>query len=469
MSGNAGGGASPTGTGPTGTGLIGAGAGGPLPGASPGIERSLLDDCVHCGFCLPACPTYVSWSEEMDSPRGRIDLMRGLAEGSIALTDSVVAHFDRCLGCMGCMPACPSGVRYDVLIEETRASIERSYRRPLAERIHRALPFALFPYPRRLRVIARILAFYRASGIQHLVRRSGILRVLPRRLAQLESLAPPASDASGVVLPERVAATGLRRARVGLVAGCVQRVFFPGVNAATLRVLSAEGCEVWIPPDQGCCGALSMHAGREDEGLDFARRLIASFETRPVPVDAILVNAAGCGSNLKDYGRLLAADPQWADRAARFSGLVRDISEYLAPMPPVAPRHPLPLRVAYHDACHLAHAQKIRSEPRELLRGIPELTLVEIAEGDSCCGSAGVYNLVQPESADEIGARKADQVRAANADLMASANPGCTLQIQKMLRLSGAGLPAAHPIEILDASISGSGLEALVPVPSPPR
>lgn len=399
----------------------------------------------------------------MDSPRGRIDLMRGLAEGSITLTDSVVAHFDRCLGCMGCMPACPSGVRYDVLIEETRASIERSYRRPLADRLHRALLFAVFPYPGRLRAIARLLSAYRASGLQWLVRRSGILRLLPRRLAQLESLTPPPASASGAGLPERIEAAGARRARVGLVAGCVQRIFFPGVNASTLRVLAAEGCDVWIPSGQGCCGALSMHAGREGEGLDFARRLIGTFDTDSVePLDAILVNAAGCGSNLKDYGRLFADDPQWAGRAARFSLLVRDIHEYLAPLAPVALRHPLPLRVAYHDACHLAHAQRIRSEPRALLRGIPNLTLVEIGEGDSCCGSAGVYNLVQPESADEIGARKAAQIEAVGADLLASANPGCTLQIQKMLRLSGVRLPAAHPIEILDASISGAGREALL-------
>ena len=247
-----------------------------------------------------------------------------------------------------------------------------------------------------------------------------------------------------------------RRLRVGLIAGCVQRVFFPEVNAATIAVLSAEGCEVVVPEAQGCCGALSMHAGREEEGLDFARRMVDVFAD--LDLDAIVVNAAGCGSNLKDYGRLLAEDPRRAEPAARFASKVRDVSEILTTLPSAAPRRPIspsPLRVAYHDACHLANAQGIRAEPRALLAAIPGVELVEIAEGDSCCGSAGIYNLVEPESAEEIGARKAEQVAAAGADLLASANPGCTLQIQKMLRARGVELPARHPIELVAASIEG--------------
>ena len=421
--------------------------------------RSLLDDCVHCGFCLPACPTYRSWSEEMDSPRGRIDLMRGLAEGRIAWTDAVVSHFDRCLGCMGCMPACPSGVRYDVLIEETRARIEANVRRPLFDRLHRAMLFALFPHPERLRAVAGLLRLYAATGLRRLVRSSGVLKILPRRLAQLEALAPDAARApESMDLPARVEAKGPRRYRVGLVAGCVQRVFFPGVNAATLRTLAAEGCEVVVPQAQGCCGALSMHAGRDREGREFAKELIAAFEGENL--DAIIVNAAGCGSNLKDYGRLLGDEPGWAERAAAFAGKVRDVSEFLAALPPVAVRHPIPLRVAYHDACHLAHAQGIRAEPRALLRGIPGLELLEVPEGESCCGSAGIYNLVEPASADEIGARKAEQVLSTKPDLLASANPGCTLQIGKMLAARGISIPAAHPIEILDASIAGRAIGA---------
>ena len=419
-------------------------------------ERALLDDCVHCGFCLPVCPTYVSWGEEMDSPRGRIDLMRGLAEGKIAWSGAVAAHFDRCLGCMACMPACPSGVKYDVLIEHARAELETSHRRPLSQRLRRAMIFAVFPYPRRLKAVAALLFLYSKSGLQRLARKSGLL---PRRLAQAEALLPSISLADLVArLPERVPARGERRARVALLAGCVQRVFFPGVNQATLRVLSAEGCEVVVPRGQGCCGALSIHAGREEEALAFARETIRSFEAGSY--DAILVNAAGCGSNMKDYGRLFENDPEWASRAAAFSGKVRDITEFLAPLPAAAVRHPVRARVAFHDPCHLAHAQRIREQPRALLQGIPGLEIVEIPDGDQCCGSAGIYNLVEPESSEEIGARKADNVLSVKPDLLASANPGCTLQIQKILHQRGRDLPAAHPIEILDASISGRPLLA---------
>lgn len=404
----------------------------------------------------------------MDSPRGRIDLMRGLAEGRIGWTDQVVAHFDRCLGCMGCMPACPSGVRYDVLIEETRAKIEKSHRRGLLDRLHRGLLFAVFPYPARLAAVARVLRVYAASGLRAVVRRTGAARLLGARVAQLEALAPSGSTGTRD-LPAFVPASAPRRLRVALVAGCVQRVFFPEVNAATLGVLSAEGCDIVVPEGQGCCGALSMHAGREEEGLDFARRLVDAFAD--LDVDAIVVNAAGCGSNLKDYGRLLARDDRRADAAARFAARVRDVSELLAGLPPVAPRGPIssdgkPVRVAYHDACHLANAQGIRSAPRDLLRAIPGVELVEIPDGDreSCCGSAGIYNLVEPQSADEIGARKADQVAAARADLLASANPGCTLQIQKLLRERGVALPAMHPVEILHRSIrAASGVRGTAP------
>ncbi|MCA1581690.1 MAG: 4Fe-4S dicluster domain-containing protein [Acidobacteria bacterium] len=430
-----------------------------MPGTEDGAvhgPRTLIDDCVHCGFCLPACPTYNSWSEEMDSPRGRIDLMRGLAEGTLAFTDTVVAHFDRCLGCMGCVTACPSGVRYDVLIEETRAAIEKEYRRPILDRLYRGFLFLLFPYPDRLKVVRRLLGLYASSGLRRVVRASGLLEILPRRLAQLETLMPPVTGGAATSdVPGLTEAVPPARARVGLVSGCVQSVFFPEVNHATVRALSAEGCEVAVPPGQGCCGALSMHAGRDGEALAFARALIPQFEGQRL--DAVIVNAAGCGSHLKDYGRLFAADPVWAERAAEFSARVRDVSEYLAAVAPAAPRHPIPLRVAYHDACHLAHAQRVREPPRLLLRGIPGLEILEVPDGDQCCGSAGIYNLTEPASAEEIGGRKADNVVATGADLLVSANPGCTLQIQKILRQRGIDLPAAHPIEILDASLAGAG------------
>jgi glycolate dehydrogenase iron-sulfur subunit len=393
----------------------------------------------------------------MDSPRGRIDLMRGLAQGKISWSDTVVAHFDRCLGCMACVTACPSGVQYDVLIEQTRANVESRHARSLFERWHRALLFAFFPYPARLRVLALLSALYSKSGLRWLVRRTGLARLLPARIAQMEALMPSVSlEGLFSDLPERTPAQGERRARVALLSGCVQGVFFPRVNEATIRVLSAEGCEVLVPRGQGCCGALSIHAGREQEALAFARRTIARFEAEPV--DAILVNAAGCGSNMKDYGRLFADDAAWKSRAAAFSAKVRDVNQFLAHLSPVAPRNPIPARVAYHDACHLAHAQRVRAEPRQLLGGIPGIELVEIPDGEQCCGSAGIYNLVEPRSADEIGARKAENVLKVRPDLLASANPGCTLQIQKHLRARGANLPAAHPIEILDASISGKGM-----------
>ncbi len=431
-------------------------------GALP--ARDKIDDCVHCGFCLPHCPTYQSWGEEMDSPRGRIDLMRGLRDGQIALSDTTVGHFDKCLGCMACVTACPSGVKYDQLIEETRAKIERERPRRGFDRLYRGAIFSLFPYPRRLRVVAVLLLAY-AWTLRGIVRRLGILRLLPRRLAALEALQPPLRLRTiASRLPERAAARGERRGTVALVAGCVQRVFFPGVNEATLRVLAAEGCDVLVPRRQGCCGALSMHAGREHESLGFARALIERFEREPV--DAIVVNAAGCGSHLKDYGRLFAGDPSLAARARAFSSKVRDINEYVAELAPRAVRHPLRMTVAYHDACHLAHAQRIRAQPRSLLAGIPELELREIPDGEQCCGSAGIYNLVEPESAGEIGQRKVDNVLAAGAELLASANPGCTLQIGKIARARGVELVAAHPIEILDASLRGAPVGSLTGAPA---
>jgi glycolate oxidase iron-sulfur subunit len=425
--------------------------------SAPAAHRSLLDDCVHCGFCLPACPTYQSWGEEMDSPRGRIHLMRGLADGTLTLDADVVRHFDLCLGCMGCVPVCPSGVKYDVLIEETRARIEERYDRRGFDALYRSLLFAVLPYPRRLRVLRALAIVYARSGLQALARRTGALRLLPRRLAQLEALMPNVDGAAvNAALPALTPAASARRFRVGLVAGCVQRVFFPGVNEATLRVLAAEGCEVVVPEEQGCCGALSIHAGRAAESKEMAKALMEAFERERL--DAIIVNAAGCGSNLKDYGRLFAEDAEWSLRAAAFSAKVRDVTEFLASIPRVATRHPIAARVAYHDACHLAHAQKVKDAPRALLAEIPGLTLLEIPDGDQCCGSAGIYNLLAPQPSDEIGRRKADNVLSVKPVLLASANPGCTLQITRILGERGATLPMAHPVEILAASFAGRTL-----------
>jgi len=411
----------------------------------------LLADCVHCGFCLPTCPTYLLWGEEMDSPRGRIYLMQQEREGA-PLDDTMVRHFDQCLGCMACVTACPSGVQYDRLIESTRATVERSHRRTLRERALRTLVFKTFPYPRRLRALRPILRAYDASGAKRVVRR---LR-LPGSLQNMERLLPPLTDVATVA--EVTPAVGVKRARVGLLLGCVQREFFSGVNAATVRVLAAEGCEVVAPATQGCCGALSLHIGREQESVRFAKRLVESFES--AHVDAIIVNAAGCGSSMKDYGWLLRNEPGWGDRGAAFSAKVRDVTEFLVELGPVATRHPLPMVVAYHDACHLAHAQGIRAQPRALLAGIPGLEVREIAEGEICCGSAGVYNLLQPAPAQVLGERKAANVVATRADVLATANPGCLMQIASALDRSGHALSTAHPIELLDAAIAGRPLTA---------
>ena len=420
-------------------------------------QRELIDDCVHCGFCLPTCPTYDIWGEEMDSPRGRIYLMKSGLEGE-PMSDSMVGHFDACLGCMACVSACPSGVQYGPLITDTRAQVERRHERGFWERALRTTIFSLFPYPRRLKAMRGPLALYQRSGLDRLLKRSGLMAKLPPHLQVMESLAPPIERAPR--LPERVAARGERRAVVGMITGCVQSAFFPDVNAATARVLASEGCEVVIPRVQGCCGALSEHSGREAEAVKFAKRLLDTFEA--AGVDYIVINSAGCGSSLKEYPRLLRDDPDYAERAERFSARVRDISELLVELGPVAQRHPLPVEVAYHDACHLSHGQGIRSQPRELLRAIPGLELREINQGELCCGSAGVYNLLQPQAAREIGDRKAANVSATGARLLVTANPGCSMQIRTALERQGEHISLAHTVQVLDASLRGSGVEKLL-------
>jgi glycolate oxidase iron-sulfur subunit len=418
--------------------------------------NKLIDDCVHCGFCLPTCPTYVLWGEEMDSPRGRIHLMKQHAEGA-PLSAPMIEHFDRCLGCMACVTACPSGVQYDRLIEATRAEVEQEHPRTRRDRALREAIFALFPYPRRLRALRGPLRAYQRSGLDRLIRRSGLLERISPTLAAMERLAPPLGRAQR--LPERVPARGERRATVGMLTGCVQREFFPGVNAATARVLAMEGCDIVISKSQGCCGALSLHSGRDEEARAFARKAIAEFEE----LDAIVVNAAGCGSAMKDYRTLLADDPEWAERASALSAKTRDLAEFLAEIGPRAVRHPLPITVAYHDACHLSHAQGIRAQPRELLRGIPELTVMEVPESDICCGSAGTYNLLQPEAARELGDRKAGNVQTTGAELLVAANPGCTMQIATALGRRGEEIAVAHTAEVLDASLRGLGRHGLLP------
>jgi glycolate oxidase iron-sulfur subunit len=416
----------------------------------------LYKKCVHCGFCLPTCPTYTVWGEEMDSPRGRIHLMKLGAEGKANLTDSFVQHFDRCLGCMACVTSCPSGVRYDQLIEATRAQIQRRYRRSAADTLHRGLIFRLFPYPGRLRAALLPAWAYQASGLRALVRRTRLLRLLPPKLRAMEALLPALSlrELTARQPPVHVPAEGAVRRRVGLLTGCVQRVLFSGVNAATVRVLAAEGCEVVIPRDQACCGALMVHAGLEEQARAFARRLIDVFER--AGVDTIVVNAAGCGSSMKEYGHLLRDDPRYAERARAFAARCKDVSEVLAELPPRAVRHPLPLRVAYHDACHLQHAQGVRAEPRRMLATIPQLELLEIPDAALCCGSAGIYNLVQPAAAAELGDRKVAHCLSTRPDLVVSANPGCLMQLASGFKRAGRQVPVLHTIELLDAAIAGT-------------
>jgi glycolate oxidase iron-sulfur subunit len=412
-------------------------------------DQALIDDCVHCGFCLPTCPTYLLWGEEMDSPRGRIYLMEIGLQGE-TMNDEMVSHFDRCLGCMACVTSCPSGVQYDKLIEATRQQVERRHPRSRRDRAFRTLLFRLFPYPRRLRLLRGPLRLYQRSRLGALLRRVGLLG-RQGRLGAMERLLPPVGKAAAVA--ELTPAAGQRRRRVGMLTGCVQRVFFSEVNAATARVLAADGCEVVAPGGQGCCGALSLHAGREKEAQAFARAAIEAFEA--AGVEQVVVNAAGCGSAMKEYGHLLRDDPAWAERAAAFSARVRDLSELLAELGPAAERHPLPVTVAWHDACHLAHAQGIRAEPRKLLAGIPGLELREIQDPEICCGSAGIYNLVEPQPAGELGDRKAAGVVATGAELLVTSNPGCLMQIRAALDRRGQRLPMAHVAEVLDASIQG--------------
>ena len=430
------------------------------PQTTVSLPMPLLDKCVHCGFCLPACPTYVLWGDEMDSPRGRIWMMRKSTIGEAAADVNLQTHVDNCLGCMSCMTACPSGVEYNKLIEETRAQVEERTSRPLHERLFRWMLFATFPHPQRLKLLGVPIALYQRSGLQTLVRRVGLLKLLPKRLQAMESLMPtvPLNPFRKLTTVSNAKAT---RGRVGMLTGCVQDAYFGHVNAATARVLSAVGFEVVVPKSQGCCGALMVHSGLEHEAKAYAKRMIASFEE--AGVDTVVINAAGCGSTMKEYGYLLRDDAAWAARAAAFSARCKDVSEVLAELPIDADLAPLPLRVAYHDACHLRHAQGIHAEPRAVLAQIPSLDVAEMAEASLCCGSAGVYNLLHPETAEELGDRKVQHLLETHAQALVSANPGCLLQLQASLRRNGHDeLPTFHMVELLDASLRGVSVESLL-------
>jgi glycolate oxidase iron-sulfur subunit len=430
-------------------------------------SSALIDTCVHCGFCLPTCPTYLLWGEEMDSPRGRIYLMKASIEGRAEIAPSYVQHFDACLGCLACVTSCPSGVQYAPLIEATRAQIERKYQRPSGDSLFRRLLMSIVPYPWRMRLamLPLLVLGPLVRGMSTKPKRPAMAAPSPRprdteggflaRARAALALAPPVSWGSIFArLPARTAAVDAERQRVALLAGCVQRLSFVKVNQATVRVLAAEGCRVDVPARQGCCGALPLHAGDIDRARALARHNIDVFER--ADVERIAVNAAGCGSAMKEYGQLFADDPVWAERARAVSQKVRDVSELLVELGEVrAPRRPLSARVVYHDACHLAHGQGVRSQPRTLLRGIPGVELLVPEEAEICCGSAGIYNLVQPDPAAQLGARKVRHIAALSPDMIATANPGCTLQIAAAARGLGYDWPIFHPIELIDASIHG--------------
>jgi glycolate oxidase iron-sulfur subunit len=410
-------------------------------------ELDLIRDCVHCGFCLPTCPSYAVFEEEMDSPRGRILLMRIGHEEGASISPEMVTHFDRCLGCMACVTACPSGVQYDRLIEQTRPQLERQVERVWHRRALRRAVFELFTHPGRLRALAPLMALDRRLGVMERIAKAPFVQ-RNARLRVMLSLTPEVPARAAVRrLPAVTKPRGSARGRIAFMQGCVQRVWFSDVNAATVRVLAAEGWEVHTKAQPRCCGALILHSGLENEALARARETIAAYEG----YDAVVTNVAGCGSAMKDYGHLLADDPAWAARAKAFSAKVRDVHEVLAEHEPRAQRHPLALKVAYHDACHLAHAQGVRQPPREVLRSIPGLELVEPAEWELCCGSAGIYNVMQPEAAEKLGRRKAGNLAATGAQVIAAANPGCSMQIAA--HLDSETVRVVHPIELLDRSL----------------
>ena len=424
-------------------------------------EQPLLDACVHCGFCLTTCPSYRVIGTEMDSPRGRIYLMDAINKGEAELSETAVQHFDTCLGCLACTTACPSGVQYDQLIASIRPQIQRNHTRSLPDKLLRSLIFQLFPYPDRIRLLLTPLGLYQALGLSKVINAAGLFKRLSPRLAAMESLLPPVTAQSFQDnLPEVIPAQGEKRYRVGMILGCVQRVFFSDVNAATARVLSANGCEIVIPRSQGCCSALPAHQGEEAQAQALARQMIDAFAD--TDVDYVIINAAGCGHTLKEYGHILQDDDAYRDRAHAFSAKVRDVQEFLAEAGLTSELHPLtegPLPIVYQDACHLLHGQKISVQPRQLLKEIPQVQLREPIDAALCCGSAGVYNMLQPEVAEELGQMKARNLFNTGARLIASSNPGCSLQIRNHLAQQGYPLPLMHPMQLLDLSIRGEKLK----------
>jgi len=414
------------------------------------IEYRNFQECVHCGLCTASCPTYVETSNENDSPRGRIYLMRAVTDGRLAMGPDVRRHLELCLDCRACESACPSGVRYGTLIEPFKIALQKDA--PAGARasvLERMILHHLFPYSGRVKAALAPARFFQKLGLLDWAERSGMTRVLPPTLRRMMAMLPKLVPRSR--LPMELPAIGPKRARVALFLGCVADAMYPETNAATARVLQQNGCEVVIPRAQACCGAIHYHSGVEQPALELVRRNMAAFN--PDAFDAIIVNAAGCGAMLKGYPHILPAAEH--DQAARFVAKVKDISEFLVTLGPVRPEHSLPMKVAYHDACHLCHAQQIRAQPRELLAMIPGLELVPLEESELCCGAAGTYNLTQPEMSERLGVRKMDNIQAAGAQVVAAGNVGCILQIARKIKERGSTIEVVHPVDLLDRAYRG--------------
>jgi len=416
------------------------------PDAQGLLMAHAVDACVHCGFCLPACPTYQVLGDEMDSPRGRIILMKEVLEGELPLFEAT-PHLDRCLGCVACVTACPSGVPYGELITGFRGWAEPQRSRPVIQKLTRAAVLTMLPRPALFRVGAEVGKFAKP-----------LAKVLPQALrAPLDLL--PSTVQPAQPLPDFTPAQGVKRGRVAFLSGCAQQVLTPNFNAATVRVLARNGVEVLIPPAQGCCGAAAMHTGARSLALEQARRNLGAFDTETV--DAVVSNAAGCGAGLKEYPMLLAGEGEADEaRAEQLAAKVRDISVYLAELSADGGLEPFmptsrPITVAYHDACHLAHAQGVKAEPRALIRSIPGVTLAEVRQGELCCGSAGTYNIEQPDLAGQLGDMKARNVIATGADYVVSGNVGCHTQLQSHLSRLGSPIRVLHTIELLDLAYRG--------------
>lgn len=429
-----------------------------VPVSLPGFDqterppREKINTCIHCGLCLDKCPTYRALGTEMDSPRGRIYLIKAVDEGRLPMTPSFVEHMELCLDCRACETACPSHVQFGDLMEKARGQIARHVPQPWLERLLRRLVFQeLFPHPWRLEQLYRVLRWYQRLGLQRLLRQSGLLDLLPDVCKRMEAILPPLQQRSFLrSVPTLLPAHPPVQRQVGFFAGCVMNGLFAEVHHASARVLQANGCTLWMAPQQVCCGALHMHAGEREQARALARQNIAAFDARPT--DAIVNNAAGCGAQLKSYGELLEDDPAFAARAKRFSASVQDISECLTQEPLRGPLGPVPQRVAYDDPCHLLHAQRLRQPPRDLLQAIPELQLIPVTDADFCCGAAGIYNITHRDLSMQILARKVEHLVAAQPDVITTGNPGCMMQLRLGLQQAQHDIPVVHPVELLDAS-----------------